>query len=360
MGRVVRLDEPRTVSVTHYDDEHPGPGQVRVQTMYSGISAGTELTQYRGSNPYLVRQWNSTQRLFMDGVPATSYPLTNWGYQEVGRIELLGPEVEGVQSGDLVWGAWHHRSSAVVPASWARGHRLLPDEISPMRAIFARISAIALNAVLDADIQLGEHVAVFGLGVPGLIALQLARLSGAHVIAVDRVAKRLAMAGELGAEHCVDVSNQDAGETIRALTAGRGADVSIELTGSYLGLHEAVRATAYNSRVVCSGFLQGEGVGLRLGEEFHHNRIAIICSQISGLRPDLVHRWSRERLESTVMELLAHGRFDVDPMISHVIPAQRAAEAFALLDVADPDVLQIVLDFTDRGLATGLDDEEDA
>jgi 2-desacetyl-2-hydroxyethyl bacteriochlorophyllide A dehydrogenase len=356
MGRVVRLDEPRTVTVAPYDEEEPGPGQVRVQTLYSGISAGTELTQYRGSNPYLVRQWNNEHRLFMDGVPATSYPLTSWGYQEVGRVDRLGPEVEGVHRGDLVWGAWHHFSSALVPAGWVLAHRL-PDAISPMRAIFARISAIALNAVLDADIQLGEHVAVFGLGV---LALQLAQMSGAQVIAVDRVAKRLAMAGELGAAHSVDVSTQDVGETIRALTDGRGADVSIELTGSYLGLHEAVRATAYNSRVVCSGFLQGEGVGLRLGEEFHHNRIAIICSQISGLRPDLAHRWSRERLEATAMDLLSHGRLEVDQLISHVVPAQRAAEAFALLDVGDPEVLQIVLDFTERWPAAGLDDVVDA
>jgi 2-desacetyl-2-hydroxyethyl bacteriochlorophyllide A dehydrogenase len=359
MGHIVRLDEPRTVSVAHADDEEPGPGQVRVQTTYSGISAGTELTQYRGSNPYLVRQWNSAHRLFVDSVPATSYPITNWGYQEVGRVDLVGPEVQDVQRGDLIWGTWHHRSSAIVPADRAVERRL-PDAIPPMRAVFARIAAIALNAVLDADIQLGEHVAVFGLGVPGLIALQLAQLSGAKVIAVDRVAKRLAMAGELGAEHCVDVGTEDAGEIIRALTAGRGADVSIELTGSYLGLHQAVRATAYNSRVVCSGFLQGEGVGLRLGEEFHHNRIAIICSQIFGLRPDLAHRWSRERLESTAMDLLAHGRLEVDQMISHVVPAHRAAEAFALLDVGDPDVLQIVLDFTDRWPTTALDDVEDA
>jgi 2-desacetyl-2-hydroxyethyl bacteriochlorophyllide A dehydrogenase len=358
MGWIIQLDEPRAVTVSHAVDEEPGPGQVRVQTLYSGISAGSELTQYRGSNPYLIRQWNSEHRLFVDGAPAATYPFTAWGYEEVGRVDLLGSGVEAVRRGDLVWGAWQHRSSAIVDADSAAAHRL-PSEIPPLRAVFARISAIALNAVFDAGIQLGETVAVFGLGIPGLIALQLAQLSGARVVAVDRVAKRLAMAGELGAAHCVDVTAEDAGQAIRAITDGRGADVSIELTGSYLGLHEAVRATAYNSRVVCSGFLQGEGVGLRLGEEFHHNRIAIICSQISGLRPDIAHRWSRERLEATVMDLLGHGRLEVDPLISHVVPARRAAEAFALLDVGDPDVLQIVLDFTDRWPATGLDDVED-
>lgn len=125
--------------------------------------------------------------------------------------------------------------------------------------------------------------------------------------------------------------------------------MSIELTGSYAGLHEAVRATAYNSRVVCSGFLQGEGVGLRLGEEFHHNRIAIVCSQISGIRPDLAHRWSLDRLEETVIGLLARRELEAEALISHVLPIERADEAFVLLDSADPEVLQVILDFDREG-----------
>jgi threonine dehydrogenase-like Zn-dependent dehydrogenase len=346
MGRVVRLDAPRTVTLATYDDATPGPEQVRLQTVLSGISAGTELTQYRGTNPYLTRSWDSEQRLFIDGAPATGYPLESWGYQEVGHVDAVGPDVDGVERGDLIWGDWQHRSSVVVNALWA-AERRLPAEVPAERAIFVRIGAIALNAVLDADIQLGDHVAVFGLGVPGLLATQMAQLSGARVTAVDRVAHRLAAAAELGAHQCVDVTTQDAAATIRAATAGRGADVAIELTGSYLALHDAVRATAYNSRVVCSGFLQGEGVGLRLGEEFHHNRIAIVCSQISGVRRDLAHRWSRARLEATVVDLLAGGELEVDALVSHMLPAERAADAFALLDTGDPEVLQVVLDFTD-------------
>jgi threonine dehydrogenase-like Zn-dependent dehydrogenase len=167
MGRVVQLDKPRTVTVAAYDDEEPAAGEVRLQTMYSGISAGTELTQYRGSNPHLGRQWNSADRLFVDGAPTTSYPFSAWGYQEVGRVDAIGPGVDGLVPGQLVWGAWQHRSSAVVAASWAAEHRL-PPEVPVRQAVFVRIGAIALNAVLDADVHLGENVAVFGLGVPGL------------------------------------------------------------------------------------------------------------------------------------------------------------------------------------------------
>ena len=348
MGRVVQLLEPRSVAVASYPDTEPGPGQVRLRTRWSGISAGTELTQYRGRNPYQKRQWDSRRRLFIEGTPSVSYPLDTWGYQEVGVVEAVGDGVNPGAVGRAVWGAWGHRGSVVVDQAFAASHAV-PPGVSEQQAIFARIGAIALNAVLDADIQLGEYVAVFGLGVPGLLATQMAHESGATVIAVDRVGKRLALADELGADRILDVDSEDVAEAIRALTGGRGADVSIELTGSYLALHDAVRSTAYNSRVVCSGFLQGEGVGLRLGEEFHHNRIAVVCSQISGVRTDLSHRWSSHRLETTVLELIASGRIDVDPLVSHVVPVADAARAYRLLDEADPDVLQVVLDFTADG-----------
>lgn len=344
MSRVVRLDAPRVVSVAACPDPEPLPGQVRLRTQLSGISAGTELTQYRGTNPYLERGWDGVQRMFVEAVPATTFPLDTWGYQEVGQVDAVGTGVEVPTVGETVWGAWGHRGSAVIDAD-AAARRRLPDDVPAALGIFAHIGAVAFNAVLDADVQLGDHVAVFGLGVPGLFAVQLARLRGAIVIAVDRVPRRLALAGDLGADHCIDIRDDDPATAIRRLTGGRGADVSIELTGSYAGLHSAVRATAYNSRVVCSGFLQGEGIGLRLGEEFHHNRIAIVSSQISGIRPDLAHRWSRERMEATVIRLLVRRRVEAEVLISHVVPVERAQEAFALLDDAAPDVMQVVLDF---------------
>ena len=86
--------------------------------------------------------------------------------------------------------------------------------------MFARIGAVALNAVLDADVHVGETVAVFGQGVPGLLATQLARLNGSTVIAVDRLPRRLELARELGADTVIDASVTSAAEAIRAATDG--------------------------------------------------------------------------------------------------------------------------------------------
>jgi threonine dehydrogenase-like Zn-dependent dehydrogenase len=323
-----------------------GPTEVRLRTLFSGISAGTELTAYRGSNPYLSKRWDRERRLFVEGdAPSFDYPIDGWGYEEVGRVEEVGADVTSVAVDDIVYGAWGHRSHHIGSEEWAAG-RVMPASLDPMAGVFSQIGAIALNAVLDADIHVGEAVAVFGQGVPGLLAGQLARLNGADVIAVDGIARRLEVAAKTGARHTVDFRREPAAETIKELTGGRGADVSIEISGFASALAEAIRATAYNSRVVAAGFFQGGASELFLGEEFHHNRIDVVCSQISGVSRHLDHRWNELRLAQTFIRLCGEGRVDTQSLVSHVIPAERASEAFALLHEQPAETVQVVLDFT--------------
>ncbi len=346
MGRVVTFEGPKEVGIREYEEPALGPREVRLRTLYSGISAGTEMTAYRGSNPYLAKHWEPERRLFLRDEISLEYPVEGWGYEEVGEVAEVGPEVERITLGEVVYGTWGHRSTKVVDEEWAIARRL-PSGADPIIGVFSRIGAIALNAVLDADVHVGEHVAVFGQGVPGLIASQLARLNGATVVAVDGIARRLELAEKFGAAHVVDFTEQNPAQEIKGLTEARGADVSIEFSGSYPALHEAIRSTAYNSKVVSAGFFQGEGAGLFLGEEFHHNRIRVVCSQISGLSPALDHRWSVERLERTVMALAVEGRVSLQPLVTHVFGTDEADEAFRLLDQrpAPGEVVQAVLKF---------------
>jgi threonine dehydrogenase-like Zn-dependent dehydrogenase len=211
--------------------------------------------------------------------------------------------------------------------------------------VFSEIGAIALNVVLDADIHVGETVAVFGLGVLGQLVAQLARLNGATVIGVDTIDYRLQLAAALGAVETVDARTSSAAERVRELTGGRGADVALEVSGHYQALHEAVRATAYSARVVAAGFLQGPASELRLGEEFHHNRIQLVCSQISGVAPALRYRWDIDRLRQTAIALALTRTLEVLPLISHMLPVTDAAAAFDLLDRRPHEALQVVLQF---------------
>ncbi len=185
--------------------------------------------------------------------------------------------------------------------------RLIPAGADPRIGIFSHIGAVALNGVHDARIRMGDLVVVFGLGVPGQIVLQAARASGATVVGVDPVASRRAMAERLGADRTLDPTAAPISDVIKGETGGRGADICIEVSGAPAALAEAMRTVAYASRVVAMGFFQGEARGLHLGDEFHHNRIELISSQISGVAPDASHRWSKLRLWQTRGAAAARG-----------------------------------------------------
>lgn len=346
MGSVVSFTAPRTAAVVEEPDAALEAGQVRVRTLFSGISAGTELTSYRGSNPNLTKTWNAESRLFEPGADDTVFPISGFGYEEVGDIVELGPDVHGVSVGDRIWGTWGHRTTAVLDGEFAAARRLDPAA-DPRIGIFSHIGAIALNVVLDADIHVGETVVVFGLGVPGQLAAQLARLNGGRVIVVDGIAARRELALSLGAAVALDPASGTVARDVRELTGGRGADVAIEITGNYRALQEAIRSVAYNSRVCVGGFMQGEGIGLALGEEFHHNRVQLISSQISGPPAHLQHRWDRYRLTSTAIALGVEGRLALTPLITHTMPLADVASAYRMLDERPDEALQVVIDMRD-------------
>lgn len=347
MGKVLVFTQPGTVGFESYEDRPLEPKEIRLRTLYSGISAGTELTAYRGSNPYLHKQWDPARKLFIPtDQPTLTYPVIGWGYEEVGEVVEVGHEVQEVSMGDLIFGTWGHRTHHIVEESYARD-RVQSKSLKAISGIFSQIGAIAMNGVHDARIRIGETAAVFGMGILGQIVGQLAKKSGATVIGIDRFEKRLETARQSGAaDVVVNAGDGDVAVRIRELTGNRGADLAIEVTGAAPALNQAVRSVAYSARVIAMGFFQGEAAGLFLGEEFHHNRINIVGSQISGTDPDLSYRWNRLRLAQTFMRLQAEGVVDLQPLISHVIPFEQAGEAFHILDQEPETALQVVLDFS--------------
>jgi 2-desacetyl-2-hydroxyethyl bacteriochlorophyllide A dehydrogenase len=340
MGEILRISAPGEIRFDAYDEPALAPTEVRIATLYSGISAGTELTHYRGTNPYRGKSWDPARRLFV-AKPDPGYYPRGTGYEEVGRVSEVGRAVRQVRTGDHVFGTWQHRSTFVLEEAAAAENRL-PEGLEPIQGIFSQIGAIALNGVLDAGIRIGEWVAVFGLGTVGLICVQLAKRSGARVIACDPLAPRRALATALGADLAVDA--REAAERIKEASAG-GADVCIEASGSPAALHEAIRAAAFQATVVAIGFYQGEARGLFLGEEFHHNRIRVISSQIGAVQPELSVRWNRSRLVRTVMDLQREGVLRLRELITHRVPFRRAGEIYRLLVEQPASVLQAVLCF---------------
>jgi threonine dehydrogenase-like Zn-dependent dehydrogenase len=321
------------------------PGEVRIRTLFSGISAGTELSQYRGTSPFMNRHWDVAHRVFRDAeLPSWTFPVRNLGYEEVGEIIEVGTAVTKVKAGDRVFGTWGHRTMHVMAETDA-AERLIPEGADPRIGVFSHIGAVALNGVHDARIRMGDLVVVFGLGVPGQIVLQAARASGATVIGIDPVAGRRAIAEKLGADRTLDPTAAPVSDIIKGETGGRGADICIEVSGAPPALAEAMRTVAYASRVVAMGFFQGEARGLYLGDEFHHNRIEVISSQISGVAPEASHRWNKLRLWQTAVRLQHEGRLNLLPLITDTVPFTDAPALFDRLDRGDPAIIQSVLAF---------------
>jgi threonine dehydrogenase-like Zn-dependent dehydrogenase len=131
MGFAVRFTGPRQVDLHEYRDPPLAATEVRLRTLYSGISAGTELTAYRGSNPHFDKRWDERRRLFVGDAVTIEYPVEGWGYEEVGEVIELGDAVTEVALGDVVWGAWGHRNTSVMSGADA-ADRLLARDVEPM------------------------------------------------------------------------------------------------------------------------------------------------------------------------------------------------------------------------------------
>ncbi len=347
------LTGPRELTFRSYEEPSLEPHQIRARAVLSGISHGTELNLYRGTAPFHDKTFDHDLRLLVDTPPGANYP-AELGYEWVGRVVDVGEEAEGFQAGDLIHLPFAHRETHTVdPREPTMVGRVepLPEGLDPEAAALLALAGVALQAVHDAHIKLGDRVAIFGMGAIGLLAVQLARLDGALWIdAVDPLPDRRRLAESFGADRTLDPAACDAAREIKSASRQRGADVAIELSGSYEALQEALRSVPKAGTVVAGGFYQGEGIALRLGEEWHHNRITLISSM--GVW-DCPHRdspaWDRARVHATATELLAKGRLRTEGLISHRIPFQRAAEAYELIDRRPGEVVKVVLTYDQGG-----------
>ena len=261
------------------------------------------------------------------------------GYEMVSEVVEVGPGVTEMTVGDLVHTGTPHQEETVldVAASLEATYPLvvLPTAERLERALFSRLAAVALQAVHDAEIKLGDAVSVHGLGAIGLLAIQMCRLEGIqNVFAVDPDPHRRELAARFGATDVLDPRDDEpVGLQVRDRNDGRGVDVAIDVSGSDRGLQGALAAAGLGATVVAAGFYQGGAANLRLGEEFHHNRLSLIAS-IGGWGAPHRHAplWDRRRVLDVAARLLFTDRVSVEGLLDRPFPFDEAPEAYAWLD----------------------------
>jgi len=351
MANVLTADGPRRLGFGHEDHERPlEPGEVRLRSVLSGVSHGTEMNLYRGTSPFDDRRFDSELRAFVPGEGSHgSYPRA-LGYEMVSHVVEVGTGVERVAAGDLVHTGTPHQDWTIVRLSEISdfGYPLavLPAAGDPRPGLFVSLGSVALQAVHDALIKVGDAVAVSGLGAIGLLVVQLAaRNGGDPIIALDPLPARRELAASLGATLTLDPTDAPAvGAMVKEANDGRGVDTAIETSGVAAGLHGAIASVTVGGRVVSVGFYQGDAIGLRLGEEWHHNRPTMISSMGVWGCPHRDHpAWNRQRLTDTVVSLLYDGGLQATSLISEIVAFENAVEAYRAIDRNGRDALRVGL-----------------
>lgn len=332
-AQAVWFSAPRTVELRTESVPPPGPGQVRVQTIASALSHGTERLVYRGEVP---------ADLPLDLPTLTGsfgFPI-KYGYAAVGRVRDVGPDVTTHAPGDLVFALHPHQTIFNLPAA---GALRLPAGIDPLLGVFTANLETAVNIVHDTPLHFGETALIFGQGIVGLLVAQVLRLSGARrVIAVEPAAWRRELSRRVGVDLAL-APTDDLRDQIRAANAGRAPDVVIEVSGSGAALQAAIDNVVQDGAVVVASWYGIKPVQLLLGEHFHRGRVRLISSQVGRLNPALGARWDYARRSQTVLDLLP--KLVLADLITHRVPLADPPTAYRLIDEQPEQIGQVMLTY---------------
>ena len=367
MRQVLQNLRTGVVDVTEVPCPKARAGHLLIQSRASLISAGTErmlvefgrasLVAKARSQPDKVRQ--VIDKIKTDGLLLTLEMVFNrldeplpLGYCNVGTVVVVGDGVRGFDVGDRVVNNGPHAEMVCVPKNLCAK---VPAGVRDEHAAFTVLGAVGMQGIRLLEPTLGESVAVVGLGLIGLIAAQILQANGCRVLGVDLDPQRLEVARRLGVE-IVDVpAGGDPVETAMTLSGGVGLDGVLIATATQSGtvVKQAAQMCRKRGRIVLVGT-----AGLELNRsDFYQKELSfqVSCSYGPG-RYDPQYeekghdypigfvRWTEQRNFEAILALMASGRLDVGPLISHKIPHAEAAEAYRVLTDA-PGTLGVVLEY---------------
>ena len=364
----------------------PGRGELLVATVASVVSAGTEKSMVELARksllgkalarPDLVRQVIAKARAegimeaWKQAMGRLDVPVA-LGYSSAGVVTQVGPGVEGFSVGDRVAcagsGYAGHSETARVPVNLCVK---LPEGVDFQAAAFVALGGIALESVRMARVSLGETVLVIGLGLLGQTAVQILRAAGCHVIAMDIDPSKVDMALQRGAEAGAS-DYQSLATMCRRLTSGLGADAAILMatTPSNEPLEQAAELCRERGRISVVG-----QVGLEVPRKpFYDKELELVVSRAWG--PGLYDpqyadkgvdypvgyvRWTAGRNMDEFLKLLGGGSVNVDDMITHRFPLDRASEAYELILEGTEPYMGVVLTYPEDAPAGYLKGEQGA
>jgi threonine dehydrogenase-like Zn-dependent dehydrogenase len=281
------LREPGVGEIWPAPLPEPGPDDVFVRTLRSGVSRGTETLVFRGGVP--ASQYAAMRAPFQDG----DFPgPVKYGYLSVGVVEHGPPELRG----RTVFCLYPHQTAYVVPA---QAVVVVPDDVPPARAVLAGTVETAVNALWDAAPLLGDRITVVGAGMVGCaVARLLARFSGVRVTLVDIDAARAGVAAALGVDFALPADATD------------GRDLVVHTSATSAGLQHSLDLLAPEGTVIDLSWYGDAEVHLSLGDSFHSGRLGIRASQVGIVAAARRGRRTATERLTLALDLLRDPAFD--------------------------------------------------
>ena len=340
-----------------------GPRHILVQTAFSAVSLGTEgkkvttarqsLVGKARSRPDLVQQVLRTAQ--QEGLLNTYRKVMNrldepvpLGYSAAGTVIAVGANVKEFRVGGRVAcggeGAAHAEVMAVPVNLCAK----VPDGVSLEHAAFTTIGAIALQGVRQADVTLGECIAVVGLGLVGQLAVQLLKANGCRVLGIDLNPAKVAMAEKLGADQALARNDPNLEASVSTFSRGYGVDAVLitAATSSSDPMELAVQMCRDRGRIVVIGGVRMDvprdacyykELEVRLSRSYGPGRYDPTYEEKGVDYPIGYVRWTEKRNMEAFLDLLAAGKLNLADLITHRLPFEQAEQAYALLTAEHQD-----------------------
>ena len=354
-------------------EEVPAPsvskGSVLIKVVNSCISAGTELGKVARTGKSIIKTAmeqpeNVRQVMYMlkeKGISKTIAKVRNVldsgklvGYSVSGIVIGTGSDVKNFKIGDKVAAAGadlaNHAEYVNVPENLVMK---IPEDLDFRAASTVTLGGIALQGVRRADLKLGEFAVVVGVGLIGLLTIQLLKTSGIRVAAVDINKKRLVLAKECGAELVINTNSENMIRLIENWSNGYGADAVIftAATQSSEPLSQSFKSCKKKGKLILVGV---SGMEINRGDIYPKELDFLISTSYGPGRYDKNYeekgidypyayvRWTENRNMTEYLRLLRAGNVQIEQLINKVYPVEKAAEAFASLTSPDKPVIVLL------------------
>ena len=371
MKQVVRrvIDKKGKVRVIDLPEPQPGPDQVLVQNHYSLISSGTESSTLAKTPTELVRQTISDpwmrkavqQTVLSAGLSQTARRVWHEmikpreiGYSGAGRVLAVGEHAEGFNVGDKVAYAATGHAEIVAPTI---NHIVpVPEDTDFRSAAFVTVGGIVIQSLRRAEIQFGETVAVFGMGLLGQLCAMIARTAGCVVVGIDVNEERNELARSIGVDIVVNPAQVDLKRHVMDATGKHGVDATIICASSDSSgiINDSMEITRKQGRVVIVGYVKLD----IHPKSFLHNEIDLRYSRAYG--PGTYHRgyekgrldypfgyvrWTERRNLAEFIRLVGQGAVDPEPLIAGTYTIDKVQDAFDAIREGTLDGVAALIDY---------------